>query len=282
MAEAERGIMIQDFQPSRIDDLVEAQNRIFADYMVPVRSTRSFFIDFLKSVGGSLGNIIVALDEDMIVGYVNPVSDGGEGWIGGIGVLPKYRGAGIGTKLMAAAEAKLRDRGVRSVQLEVIEGNTRAQRLYNRLGYDATRRFFSAEGRPARFEGFGEPPRRASLADVLPVHASSYRDACWQRRKADALIQSARGAEMYRTDGGFVMVRIVETTGFIPFLGVAPDRRRQGIGTSLARFALTRLHEMGAFKASIFNVTENEANLRMADLFDFKVTLKQIEMQKTI
>lgn len=282
MADPEHEVIIRHIGPGELDDLVEAQNRIFADYFVPIRSSRTFLQDFLKSVGGEIGNVLVAMKGGSIVGYVTPVQDRHEGWIGGIGVMPGYRGRGIGTRLMASAEQLLMERGVSDVYLEVIEGNQRAQRLYERLGYVATRKLLCAEGRPTRFEGYGDPPRRATLREILPIHERSYADACWQRRKPDAVLQSGRDAEMYRTEGGFVMVRKVETNGFIPFLGVVPESRRKGTGTSLAKFALTRLDELGAFKASIFNAEENDATLRMVDLFDFKITMKQIEMQKTL
>jgi len=275
-------LLIRNITPPDLDALVDAQNRIFEDYVVPVRSTRAFFEDFMKSVGGDLRNVLAAYDDDQIVGYVNPVQDRKKGWIGGIGVLPSYRGKGIGTRLMAAAERQLGDRGVDEVHLEVIEANQRAERLYERLGYRPARKLLCAEGRPVRFAGYGEAPVRATLAEILPLHERSYADACWQRRRPESVIHSSRAAEAYRVDGGFVMVRTVETSGFIPFLGVLPDKRREGIGTSLAKFALTRLHELGAFKASIFNVEENEPDLRMIDMFDFKVTMKQIEMKKTL
>ena len=274
-------ILIQHLGSARLDDLVEAQNRIFVDYLVPIRASRAFFIDFLKSVGGDLANVFVALEGDNIVGYATPVFDGREGWIGGIGILPRYRGKGIGTRLMAESEKLLAEKGVTEVFLEVIEGNRRAQQLYERLDYRPTKRLLCAEGKPVRFEG-GETPVRSTLADILPIHAVAYGDACWQRRKTDAVVQSAKGAEIYRLDGGFVMVRSVESSGFIPFLGVTPQDRRHGVGTSLARCALDRLRELGAFKASVFNVTENETNLRLLDMFDFRVTMKQIEMRKTL
>jgi ribosomal-protein-alanine N-acetyltransferase len=282
MADPTHPVSIRHIGPAGLDDLVEAQNRIFADYLVPIHSGRAFFIDFMKSVGGDLRNVLVAVDAGRIVGYVNPIQDRREGWIGGIGVMPGYRGRGIGTDLMSAAERVLNDRGATDIYLEVIEGNHRAQRLYERLGYRPRRKLLCAEGRPARLEGYGEPPAKATLADVLPIHERSYADACWQRRKPVALVQSARAAEMYRAEGGFVMVRTVDTNGFIPFLGVVPEMRRKGIGTSLAKFALTRLHELGAFKASVFNAEENDAILRMVDMFDFKVTMKQIEMRKKL
>ncbi len=278
----ERQIKIQRLAPGRLDDLVDAQNKIFVDYLVPIRSSRNFFTDFLKSVGGDLANVLVALDGNRIVGYATPVHDGKEGWVGGIGVMPGYRGKGIGSRLMAETEGLLSGAGAETVFLEVIEGNMRAQKLYEKLGYKASRKLICAEGRPSRFVGYGELPVRSSLDQVLPIHVLSYADACWQRRKRSAIIQSAKDAEIYRSDGGFVMVRAVETNGFIPFLGVNPAGRRHGVGTSLARFALTRLHELGAFKASVFNIEENPANLRMVDMFDFKVTMKQIEMRKPL
>jgi ribosomal protein S18 acetylase RimI-like enzyme len=266
----------------RLDELIGAQNEIFSDYIIPMKSTKQFFIEFQTSVGGDMRNLIVALAEDKIIGYVNPVIDGREGWIGGVGVVPSSRGKGVGKKLMVAAEDFCRDKGVSEVFLEVIEGNLRAQRLYEKLGYTATRKYLTAEGRPARFEGFGTMPTKANMSEILALHERSYKDTCWQRRKIDSVVQSARGAECYKADGGFVLARVVETSGYIPFLGVAPEKRGMGIGTALAKFALTRLWEQGAFKVALYNVNEDLPTLRLLDKFDFKVTLKQNEMRKSL
>ena len=275
-------IRIEHLQPGQLDALVNAQNEIFEDYIIKIHVTRQFFLDFLSSVGGDLRNVLTAMDGDRIVGYINPVADQNEGWIGGVGILRGYRGRGIGTRLMGEAERMLAAKGVREVSLEVIEGNSGAEELYKRLGYHPTKKFLTAEGLPSRFQGFGIQPKPASLNDVLSLHSRSYCDTCWQRRKSEAVVQSAKGSEMYKVDGGFVIVRIIDTNGFIPFLGVAPEKRRKGIGTSLAKFALSRLHELGAFKTALYNVNEDEATLRMLDMFDFKVTMKQTEMRKTL
>lgn len=275
-------IRIEPLRRDQLDALVEAQNEIFEDYIVKIRVTRQFFLDFLSSVGGDLRNVLVALDGDRIIGYVNPVTDPPEGWIGGIGILRRYRGREIGTRLMGDAEKLLASKGVCDIFLEVIEGNKRAERLYERLGYKPTRKYLSAEGIPSRFQGFGIEPKPASLGEVLSIHARSYKDTCWQRRKPEAVTQSAKGSELYKVDGGFVMLRTVESSGFVPFLGVVPEKRRMGIGTSLAKFALSRLYDQGAFKTALYNINEDEATLRMLDMFDFKVTMKQIEMVKRL
>jgi ribosomal protein S18 acetylase RimI-like enzyme len=282
MGEGIDDIRIEYLAQGHLDALVDAQNRMFQDYIIQIKSSRQFFLDFQRSVGGTPAGVLVAMDGDEIVGYVNPVVDQHEGWIGGIGVLREYRERGIGTKLMLAAETEFRRKGVREISLEVIEGNSKAQMLYERLGFAKTRKYLTAEGKPARFEGFGQAPKTATLPDIMELHDKAYKDTCWQRRKPEAMVESARGAEMYKVDGGFVLVRTVETTGFIPFLGVVPEKRGQGIGTTLAKFALTRLYDMGVFKIAFYNINEDMPTQRLLDMFNFNVTMKQIEMKKVL
>jgi ribosomal protein S18 acetylase RimI-like enzyme len=50
-------------------------------------------------------------------------------------VRPEFRGAGLGTRLMAVAEADLLQRGFRQAYLHVAHDNLGALRLYKRLGY---------------------------------------------------------------------------------------------------------------------------------------------------
>ncbi|MDH3364957.1 MAG: GNAT family N-acetyltransferase [Thermoplasmata archaeon] len=282
-----RDIKVDNLEISHLDkrpleDLVDAQNKIFADYIIPLKSSVQFFQDFTRSVGGNIEDVIVAVHNGAIVGYVNPIVDDKEAWIGGLGVIPEYRGSGIGKRLMRAAEEDVRERGAEEILLEVIDGNTPALNLYHNLGYTERRTYLSAEGQSARFAGFGPAPERGRLEDVEESHRLIYTDNCWQRRKSAALAESGRTCETYAVDGGFVMLRRAGTTGFIPFIGVLPDMRRRGVGTSLAKFAINRLWELGAFKIAIYNVNDDMATRRMLDKFDFAVTLKQFEMKKSI
>jgi ribosomal protein S18 acetylase RimI-like enzyme len=273
------GTVIERLDPSRLDELIHVQNEIFTDYVMPMKVTKEFFLDFQMSVGGDLRNVLVATRDGKIVGYINPVIDGREGWIGGVGVVPSLRKRGIGTMLMMAGEELCISKGVSDLYLEVIEGNRGAEKLYRRLGFAATRKFMTAEGRPARFEGFGTMPTRASMSEVIALHARCYKDTCWQRRKVESVVHSARAAECFKVDHGFVLSRTIDTNGFIPFLGVLPEMRGKGIGTSLAKFALNRLWEQGAFKVVLYNLNEDLPTQRMMDKFDFRVTMKQIEMK---
>jgi ribosomal protein S18 acetylase RimI-like enzyme len=273
---------IKRMAPDHIDGLVAAQNEMFSDYVIPMRVTRDFFVEFLRSVGGNISNVHVAVDGGRIVGYVNPVVDGKESWVGGIGVVPSHRRRGIGASLMQAAEDFSRAEGAEMISLEYILGNDKAEQLYQRLGYREHRVFLSAEGRPQKFAGFGEMPEKATLAEILELHGRCYGDTCWQKRKAFSIIQSAKGADCYKVDGGFVLVRRIDSNGYIPYLGVVPERRRQGVATSLSKFALNKLHELGAYKIVIYNVNDDVQTLRLLDQFGFGVTMKQVEMRKAL
>jgi ribosomal protein S18 acetylase RimI-like enzyme len=266
----------------QLDELIAAQNEIFSDYIIPMRISREFFLDFVRSTGGKVSNVHVATDGGKIVGYVNPVIDRGECWIGGVGVAPTHRRKGIAQRLMTKAEEFASEQGVHMMSLEVIEGNEKAHGLYRKLGYSDSRTYITAEGRPAQFGGYGVNPQKASMSEVLALHERSYADTCWQRRKIFSIVQSARGAECYKVDGGFVLVRKIDANGFIPYLGVVPEMRGKGIGTSLAKFALNRLYELGAFKVVLYNVNQDEQTIRLLDHFDFGITMKQLEMRKSI
>jgi ribosomal protein S18 acetylase RimI-like enzyme len=59
----------------------------------------------------------------------------GDLYLDGIAVISSRRGQGIGTALIAAFEQHARDNGFETVSLEVIDANPRAQKLYERLGF---------------------------------------------------------------------------------------------------------------------------------------------------
>ena len=52
-----------------------------------------------------------------------------------IAVLPAQRGRGVGQALLAACEAHARERGCCKLTLEVLSGNARALRSYDRFGF---------------------------------------------------------------------------------------------------------------------------------------------------
>lgn len=102
----------------------------------PIEGTRSF----VQSVRDASGAHFVALDaEGRVVGWCDIARPTLEGFrhVGrlGMGMLPEVRGQGLGRRLADAAIAAARSRGVERIELEVFAHNTRAIRLYERLGF---------------------------------------------------------------------------------------------------------------------------------------------------
>ena len=83
--------------------------------------------------GGLAGFVNVGLEEAGLQ------SDAVRGMIHNVYVAPEERGAGVGSALLEAAEAKLAERGADVVAIEALAENAGARRLYERRGYSPHR-----------------------------------------------------------------------------------------------------------------------------------------------
>ena len=78
---------------------------------------------------------LVAVDGDMVAGYVGSQSVMGEADMMNLAVLPDYRRQGIGEMLVKRLVEELTANAVSSLTLEVRASNTVAIELYNKLGF---------------------------------------------------------------------------------------------------------------------------------------------------
>lgn len=66
---------------------------------------------------------------------MSPETQAGELYLDSLAVLPEYRGRGVATMLLRATAEKARHAGAGPLGLLVDEGNPRAERLYNKVGF---------------------------------------------------------------------------------------------------------------------------------------------------
>ncbi|MFP8888778.1 GNAT family N-acetyltransferase [Natrialbaceae archaeon A-CW2] len=92
------------------------------------------------------GGLLVARETETIVGFASVTVEHGSltldctrGLLSNLYVEPEYRGRGIGTALLEAAENELRERGVDVCTLEAMARNESACRFYREAGYDSFR-----------------------------------------------------------------------------------------------------------------------------------------------
>jgi ribosomal protein S18 acetylase RimI-like enzyme len=136
---------------------------------------------------------------------------GNEGWIGGMGVVPRHRREGVGGALLRAVLQAARSRGVHRVRLEVIEQNDGARLLYEKLGFEVVRdvSVWTLEGEPGEDAGGDIPAKQAQA--FVGEHRGEPEP--WQRADEtlahlDGLMGVAveGGTAVYRDAGGRVLM----------------------------------------------------------------------------
>jgi RimJ/RimL family protein N-acetyltransferase len=117
-------------------DIVARERRYLAMVEAPpLEQVKSFVCSNIASDVAQF----VALDGQRVVGWadIQPARTYATAHCGtlGMGVLPGYRGQGIGRRLLEACVAKAWSQDITRIQLEARADNARAIRLYERLGF---------------------------------------------------------------------------------------------------------------------------------------------------
>ncbi|MBO5687661.1 MAG: N-acetyltransferase [Alistipes sp.] len=121
----------------------------------------SWHYALVAEVDGSVAGVVVGYDGAMLeelragtfaiirehIGRVPTIpneTEAGEYYLDSVGVVPEYRGQGVGRALVAALCEKAFDEGHERVGLIVDSDNAQAERLYTSLGFNSvgTRLFF--------------------------------------------------------------------------------------------------------------------------------------------
>jgi GNAT superfamily N-acetyltransferase len=157
------------------------------------------------------------------VGLVNLGVRGRDAWIGGVGVVPSARRAGVGETLMHAAHDEARARGVERVWLEVIVENTGALALYEKLGYEIVQdvEVWTLPGASGDHAGRQVPVAEAKAQ--LPE-----RHEPWQR--ADGTLAHYEDVRGLVTDGG-AMLFCVRSTAQLQQYACEPEPLIQALRT---------------------------------------------------
>ena len=92
--------------------------------------------EFLKTLSDENYIVIIAKDEDELLGYCVLLCTGEEADITNVCTAPEARGKGVATGMMTALMEEGRSRGVVEFFLEVRESNTPARGLYTKLGFE--------------------------------------------------------------------------------------------------------------------------------------------------
>ena len=184
-----------DVVPRRADsvaiaELATAFNAAFEGYLVPMSHTPATLDSMISTNDVRLEHSFLLSGRDGAWAGVALLGvRGSSGWVAGMAIAPPWRRHGVGDRLMRLLIAEAERIGVRRLQLEVLDENAAAIRLYLRLGFRATRPLAVYMGVPRWPEDPPHAPKHEGrvIARIRPddalAHFVAFHQAppSWQR-----------------------------------------------------------------------------------------------------
>jgi len=121
-------------------DLAKANNLVFKGYPIPINHTPEGFAAFCRILSMDFARSIALRQVGgKLVGIAMLGVRGDEGWCGGFGIAPDFRGRRLASLLLSALVEKARSTHLKVLRLEVLEGNEPALRTYRQGGFRVER-----------------------------------------------------------------------------------------------------------------------------------------------
>jgi ribosomal protein S18 acetylase RimI-like enzyme len=227
------------------------QNAPYDQVETEVLPTAESYADRCRVHDIDLERSVVSRDAaGRVIGFAMLARRGERGWCGDFGVVPEWRGQGIGHRMMEAFLEQARRAGVRRVTLEVWSDNDPARRVYERAGFCAVRELVALRAETANLTGssgedVGVEVRRSGPS-VLPdwfEQEDAREIPTWERQLPSLLAASNSRILVSPHDGGeraVVVYRLADAFGRIMLvrIGLAADARSSDVG-ALLRAAAT-------------------------------------------
>lgn len=234
-----------------IGDVYRVFSEGYSDYMVPMNVPRDRFFDlFFGCEGNKLDQSFIAYDEADPVGLVlgGVVIIGDESYLrcGTLCVVPEYRQEGIGEKLMEKHFELAKDLSVDRFVLEVIEGNHKAIKLYERLGYRKIYniKYFFKEIKNTKNYHFDELDIQDLSVELVEDIRNRQIDFHMMYQNELGYIKMMDNAFYFgiRENGQVVSLICLSDVGNIKFIWTDKAFRSKGYGEILIAYAVQRLN----------------------------------------
>ena len=169
------------FAQAAIGQGASVLNRVFERYLVPITfSSEQLHLHMTYNDVDAAASPIWYDDGGNVLAAALLAIRGKRGWIGGFGVAPEHRGRGVASELLRTIESTARERGVTSIQLEVLAGNLPAFNAYRDAGFEVTRTLRSFE---RLIETSSKPPDFVTAAPEAFIDLPDAAPPCWQRER---------------------------------------------------------------------------------------------------
>jgi ribosomal protein S18 acetylase RimI-like enzyme len=261
-------------------DAVAVLNQGFSDYFVKIHFDTRTLLRTIRydQIDGSQSWIIVMDGED--VGACMVARRGWTSRLASMAIIPEARGKGIGTWVVGRLLRQARARGDRWMDLEVIEGNDPAIRLYESHDFKTVRRLLSFQA--SSTDVVSEDQLRE--VDIREISGLVIRyglpDLPWQI-SGESLAQMGPPNRGYQLEDSFVVLSNPEDpTIVVRALITKPESRRRGMGRRVLQAAMAK-HEKKSWMVPALCPQEFEAfflnsGFELGSLAQFQMTRQLI------
>ena len=283
-------VQIKDLGNTSLDVLFDAFQQAFADYEMQL--DKSELLTMLKRRGFNPKLSFAAFEGDEIVSFT---CNGIGNYYGtpmaydtGTGTLKDYRSIGLATLVFEYFIPYLKEAGIKEYLLEVLQHNTGAISVYNKLGFEVVREFYYF---CPKNEQINREIKVSDLAyTIQPININEYDfiDDFWDFRPSwqNSIESINRKLENFICLGVFNDDSLIgygvfdPTSGDITQIAVKEQFRRRGVGSLLFQNML----ELN--KHSSIKILNTEINCDSINAFlkskNIEPTGKQFEMIKKI
>ena len=221
-----------EFTAAQIADAINAS---FEEYLLPVNFTpqateRRFRAEHLDPEA----SMIYAIG-DQTVGVLMIARRGWNARIAAMGITKAHRGRGVGKRIVRDALPDARERGDRTLCLEVFEQNPNAVKLYASVGFQVARRLVG-------YRREAEPGDAEHLLEIDPLEFSRIAaiegapDLPWQLQPETFAAQVAPVRAYALKDAAFALIRDTPGDSFaLHAIVVRRNARAQGYGRRTIR-----------------------------------------------
>jgi ribosomal protein S18 acetylase RimI-like enzyme len=135
-------IVIRPAAPAEAEVLLAVMRKAFAEYRGVLKPESSVFVETSEAIAEKLaaGGGFLALENEQPVGCIIAELLGDRGYLGRLAVNPDLRRRGLARRLMLAGEGFVRERGLKSVEVQVRIALTGNIALFRSLAYRETAR----------------------------------------------------------------------------------------------------------------------------------------------
>jgi ribosomal protein S18 acetylase RimI-like enzyme len=274
---------IKTLESLPLPSIAKTFNEAFSDYNIPISYTDENFENKILSEGIDLKYSPGAFVNGELVGFILHGLDKIKGQLkvfnAGTGVVPEYRGKRILDKLYDFMSPILAEKGYYHHQLEVLESNSKAEKIYVAKGFTRTRKVTAFKGVVAPVDN-----RNVSIKEVTTLNwpeAESFwnMQPTWQNYTQCILrAPSLHKIFVAEVDGTFAGYAVADSTnGRLKQFAVKGEFRRRGIGKALFTHAANEKGEV-----SFINFDESDKqSLAFFESVGLKpiISLYEMEMQ---